>query len=257
MTKAKILPIISVVLCLALSAISAYGQNPPGVEQKSDKSACSNIVALAGNISVNCSSLTPEQKIALERIPAILNKILANELDANLVMKKLDEMIQANSRPTETVNAPNGIGSIGSTLINPQVNNYRNPLPQIDVSESSPVPAEPVPQSTEPRGVHHRPGMLYGNPGASVIVTVKSIFYDPAFIAECSVPCRFALLSEERGDGSAIFNTSNFSGLGNASHMAAGVAYAKQLPPGSRVRLVFESLDERPLTVSNVQPYAY
>jgi hypothetical protein len=241
-------------VCLALSAISARGQNTPGIEQKSDKSTCSNIVALAGNISVNCSSPTPQQKIALEQIPAILNKILANKLDVNLVMKKLDDMIQANSRPTETVNAPNGIGAIDSTLINPQVNNYRNPLPQIEVSESLPVSAEPKPQSTEQRVVPRRQGILY-NPGASVIVTMKGVFYNPAFVAECSVPCKFAMLWEI-GDGVERSVSSDFKALGNTDHMLAGVVYMKQLLPGSRVKLVFESLDEKTLTVSNVQPYA-
>jgi hypothetical protein len=49
-------------------------------------------VALAGNVDIKCSSLTPAQRKIIEGIPAILNKILANQLDTEAVMAKLDEM---------------------------------------------------------------------------------------------------------------------------------------------------------------------
>ena len=39
-------------------------------------------------------------------------------------MTKLDEILRKTTRPTETVNAPYGIGAIGGTLLNPTVNNY-------------------------------------------------------------------------------------------------------------------------------------
>jgi hypothetical protein len=56
----------------------------------------------------------------------ILNKILANKLDTNLVMTKLDEIQKAmNGRPN--VSAPNGIAIGGGTVSNPTVNNFVPP----------------------------------------------------------------------------------------------------------------------------------
>jgi hypothetical protein len=52
-------------------------------------------VAIAGNVSVKCSSLTPAQQKIIEGIPEVLNKILSNQLDINLVMDKLDEIAKA------------------------------------------------------------------------------------------------------------------------------------------------------------------
>jgi hypothetical protein len=112
---------------LFLSLAFAYGQSTPTVQQKSEKSTCTNIIALTGNVNINCSNLTPEQKKLLERIHILLKRILANQDDSKALMDKMDEILRATSRPIESVNAPNGIGTIGGTLINPQVNNYVPP----------------------------------------------------------------------------------------------------------------------------------
>jgi hypothetical protein len=70
-------------------------QTQPSVKQEAKDTSCSNIVALAGNVSVNCSSLTPAQRKLIQSIPAVLNKILANQLDPEAVMRKLDEILHA------------------------------------------------------------------------------------------------------------------------------------------------------------------
>jgi hypothetical protein len=82
---------------LTLLVAGAYGlsQTPPSVKQEAKDSVCSNIVALSGNVSINCSSLTPAQRKLIENIPAVLNKILANQLDPDVVMAKLDEILKA------------------------------------------------------------------------------------------------------------------------------------------------------------------
>jgi hypothetical protein len=64
----------------------------PGIKQDSKNSSCSNIVALAGNVSLNCFSLTTAQRRIIDSIPTVLNKILANQLDPDVVMAKLDEI---------------------------------------------------------------------------------------------------------------------------------------------------------------------
>ena len=75
--------------------MSARGQSPPTVQQKAVKSNCSDIVALAGNVDVKCSSLTPEERQIIANIPAMLNKILAERLDPSAVMSKLNEISAA------------------------------------------------------------------------------------------------------------------------------------------------------------------
>src|SRR6266576_557616 len=79
---------------IIFSSIHLLGQSP-GVKQDAKNSPCSNIVAVAGNASVNCSSLTPQQRRIIEGIPSVLNKILANQLDPDAVMTKLDEILRA------------------------------------------------------------------------------------------------------------------------------------------------------------------
>jgi hypothetical protein len=76
---------------LMLSGVLGSSQTP-SVKQDAKDVSCSNIVALAGNATVNCSSLTPQQRKILEGIPAVLNKILASQLDPEAVMMKLDEI---------------------------------------------------------------------------------------------------------------------------------------------------------------------
>ena len=58
----------------------------PSVKQDAKNSSCSNIVALAGNVKVDCSSLTPTQKKTIESIPLLLQKILSEQVDPDALM---------------------------------------------------------------------------------------------------------------------------------------------------------------------------
>jgi hypothetical protein len=80
-------------LTLIVASIPGLSQTPSNIKQEAKDSACSNIVALAGNVNINCFSLTPAQRKLIEGMPAVLNKILANELDPSAVMEKLDEIL--------------------------------------------------------------------------------------------------------------------------------------------------------------------
>jgi hypothetical protein len=78
------------------AGILALAQTLPTIKQDATNASCSNIVALAGSkVNLNCSNLTPGQRKALDGIPAILNKILSDQLDPEAVMKKLDEILHA------------------------------------------------------------------------------------------------------------------------------------------------------------------
>jgi hypothetical protein len=86
------LPLLILSAALSLPTSTAIGQNPPTVTQEAKGSPCSNIVALVGDVKLDCSSLTPAQQKIIESIPAVLHKILANHLDPDAVMGKLDEL---------------------------------------------------------------------------------------------------------------------------------------------------------------------
>jgi hypothetical protein len=103
---------INVVLTLSFMTTGAHGQSMPNLEQNSAKSACSNIVALSGDVNINYSSLTPQQKKTLDTIPAILRKILANQIDTKAVMDKLDEILAATSRPATLTAVQSNTGGI-------------------------------------------------------------------------------------------------------------------------------------------------
>lgn len=83
-------------ILLALAG-RATGQNTPTVTQEAKNSPCSNVVALAGDVKIDCSGLTPAQQKLVDSIPAILHKILVNQLNADVVLAKMDELIQLNT----------------------------------------------------------------------------------------------------------------------------------------------------------------
>ena len=123
-----------VLACTGL-CVNTYGQ-APSVSQGANRTSCSNIIALAGNVDVNCSSLTPAQRKVLAQIPGMLNKILANQ-NPDALMAKLDEILNAETRRSlATASAPNGIAITGGTVTNPTVNNGP-PDPHITFSDTN------------------------------------------------------------------------------------------------------------------------
>jgi hypothetical protein len=250
---------LSIQLLLLIAAITSYGQDKSAIKQESDKSTCSNIVALAGNVNLNCSSLTPDQKKLIAKIPTLLNKLLVNQADPKVISDKLDDILEALSRLNQpsTVNyAPGGFATSGGMVVNPQVNNYRDPLPPIDVTPSTPIAAESKPDKPPQFNVRMGQFPLDPNiyrPGASVVVTVRGPFRNPAFTADCDVPCTLTDQSFLTTYGSTS-NTDQAEPF-SLSATTAGITYNIQMRPGFRIRLVFRSNDDRPLTVSNVRPY--
>jgi len=90
-----------------LAAQSAHGQT---IVQHSHESVCSNIVALTGDVKLNCSNLTPAQKKAIEQIPAVLKMALTNQEYLAAIEAKLDEV----SKPGPAVVVQSGgVASVG------------------------------------------------------------------------------------------------------------------------------------------------
>ena len=65
-----------------LFVVHAFGQTPSGIKQDATNASCANILAIAaGNVNINCNALTPVERRLIENIPAVLNRILAYQLD--------------------------------------------------------------------------------------------------------------------------------------------------------------------------------
>ena len=114
---------------VVLMVCGCVAQNPTSGHANS-AAPCS--VANTGNgnkIQITCG-IGKEQG---QKILAILNKMVANQLDTEKVMAKLDELVNAQSA---TILAPNGIAIGGkATVINPTVNNLGPPPPNYGYTE--------------------------------------------------------------------------------------------------------------------------
>jgi hypothetical protein len=163
-----------------ITAASTFGQGAPTLQQHADRSRCSNIVALAGNVNLNCSSLTPAQKKILDSIPALLNKILSNQLNSDAIMQKLDEILKAQTAPATVNSCPNGICISGGSVEHPEVNNFGEKQPSI-------VDFEPVTSSSP--AVELPDFGVVGHPVTSFKFYITTPWNAPQFLAICDRPC--------------------------------------------------------------------
>jgi hypothetical protein len=85
---------------VASVAFAAFGlgQAPAAIKQDAANASCANIVALAGNVNLNCSSLTAAQRKLIESIPGLLSKLFASQADSTSeILSKLDTCIAQGS----------------------------------------------------------------------------------------------------------------------------------------------------------------
>jgi hypothetical protein len=194
MTKLSIRTAL-LVACLCGAAIS----QTPTVQQKSEKSTCTNILALAGNINMNCSDLTPAQKKALADIPAILKMALTNQNYLEAILQKLNDMSQS-SAPVTTNIAPGGFAVSGGYLDHPSINKLSEPLPHllgfelIDSSDSK----------------YHLP-LDQNKQTVTFRLYTDTSWSDPQFLVLCDRPCYANYMSAENPGVTMIpnFRTGN------------------------------------------------
>jgi uncharacterized membrane protein len=223
-------------------ALQGFGQTKPNVTQQAKNARCSNIVALAGNVNIKCSALTPEQRKLIEGIPAVLNKILANQLDPSAVMAKLDEILAAASRPTQTCIGSNCAG----TNYGNQSINFGTPHPPPSISFIQ----EPIKPATSANDQQKQMTPGIDRPGVKVTITLNDIFYNPAFVVRCSVPCT---LSEGIVEGASSVQALNSP----QDPTIAGAMFTipSQMFTGTKVFLSFRSNDNRAVSVLEAAPY--
>ena len=159
--------------------------------------------------------------------------------------------------------APGGFATSGGYLDHPTVINTRPRPPELDVSVTMTVDPQPIYPFNRHTGIEDKtkPQIGMTHPGTAVVVTLKGTFVNPAIVADCNVPCALSRMARVTNDdprkpGDSFSDQSEFTPLASADRMSAGVSFtASQLFAGTRVELFFVSLDDRPLTTSNIRPY--
>lgn len=221
----------AVFLVLGFATLAAQTQTPPSKTPPVAGNAVAKGTCTVASIGHN-NTLKIECGIGQERgqeMVAILNKILANRIDSKQVMAKLDEIL-AHRQPALTVNAPNGIGTIGGTLVNPQVNNFGPPPPIVKWRVESTTPDQ-----------------------VSVSITVDRAPEIPAFIVQCDSPCRSASAFAGVEEGGTYYNDDSINyttGIPNTAVVL--MTPHRPVGPGTGVFWMIASSSGKPLKILSV-----
>jgi hypothetical protein len=233
-------PNLKAVLLVAFLANFDYGQTP-AVQQKSEKSTCTNILALTGDVNMNCSNLTPAQKKALADIPAILKMALSNQGYLEAILKKLNDLSQP-SAPITTNIAPGGFAVSGGYLDHPTINKLSEPLPQllgfelIDGTDSKyHLPLERNKQTVTFR--------LY----------TDTSWNDPQFVVLCNRPCYANYMSAENPGVTMIPNFR--TGTTDNPNLTVFLPIQdRPFPEGVYFLFQVASKDDQPIKILRVEP---
>lgn len=167
--------------CIVMIGVVPIVLHAQRVTQQSEKSLCSNIVALAGDAKINCSSLTPEQRKAIEQIPSILRAALTSQDYLKAIKAKLDEMSHGG---TSMVVQSGGVGSIGQQGgITAGVVNFAPPVPRF-------LELEEV--EKDGRGNAFVAKNSSGHPLTYARFYADSEWGNPAIVVRCDKPCEAA-----------------------------------------------------------------
>jgi hypothetical protein len=154
--------------------------------------------------------------------------------------------------------APQGIIITGGQVENPQVNNYRPPLPEISWNQNA-IATGPI-QGSDEIWENNENRHESEKPGTSVVVNLRQTFYSPAFIARCNVPCR--IIGQTVITGGVFYNNAGTQVRqfrANTDPTIVGVSYLQpaMFPSGTTLQFWLRSLDDRELTVTDfVASYA-
>ena len=137
-----------------------------------------------------------------DKMLAILNRIIGNQINPSAVMKKLDELQKdverIKSQPQSTNNCPNGICVSGGVVDHPTVNNFQPPPPRITWTSSTV-------EGSNNNGPFQGPDA--GHPGVRVLVTVAGRFQFPMFAVRCDRPCSATEIGVEGASSPRLYTT--------------------------------------------------
>jgi hypothetical protein len=244
--------LINSVLFAATIICPAMGQAGAAVKQKPGQSLCSNVVALAGNVNINCSTLSKSEKATIDSIPAILHKILVNELPTDEVLKKLDELqkeiADRNSLSTSiSVQCDQNSGNCAGVNNGQQITNR--------YGEQEPPPVilnvEQTRLGAGAKLILDEPGDLVKNPGVIITFTVDRIFSIPEFDIFCDHPCKASDGAIQNG---MMFQARTFDST-NPLHTRIAFNTAGVVHPGDKILVIVRSLAGDDFAVTRVEPF--
>jgi hypothetical protein len=193
--------------CLPLAFIlcsgSTYGQTTVS-GAASTRGACSPANTGNGNIFNITCGIGKEQG---NQLLAIMNRVIANQIDPTAVLTKLDEiqkdMERLNNQPPATNNCPNGICVSGGVVDHPTVNNT--------VNSFQPIPPRITwTKTTVEGGSKQGPseGPDSGHPGVKLSITVAGRFQFPMFAVRCNRACVATDIGVEGASSPKLYTTS-------------------------------------------------
>jgi hypothetical protein len=179
-----------------------------------------------------------------KKIIEILNHALASR-DLATINSKMDELLQVAVRQP-VLNQTCISGNCAGVNNGNQNINYATPHPPPQISSTQ----EPLAAKADANDMQKsmQPGI--DRPGVRVTVTLSEVFYNPAFIVRCSVPCIFS--------GQSVNGVSSVQTLGSPTDpKIVGVAYTtpSQMMAGTILTLDLRSQDDTPITALDVEPY--
>ena len=233
---------MTILLITCLFATPAFAKAQTASSGITVSGKCNVVNRGNGNtIMIKCSANNEEGK----KIVAILNKILANQIDPALVMAKLDEIIAAESQKTSgTCIASNCAGTNNGTQS--LTNNYgvSEPPPTIiDLKVTHREPDKSGPMNLE--------GPLATNPGVDLDFSLSGIFSNPMFLIDCDRPCAATMGGAWPGLNS---NPAIYSIKGRENSTVIGLSVPR-VDLGKRVNIVVRSKDANDISVLDVKAF--
>jgi len=216
----------------ALMAVPCWSQTTTG--KATTSGPCSPAVSGNNNqFTIKCPGINEEKG---KRMLEILNKILANELDPEQVMAKLDEILKAVGTGSPIQNCPNGncIGRDNNGLA--VVNNYGLPLPNVTWTV---VPMVDLGKPTT-------------HPAVCLKMNIDKMFADPKFAVFCDRPCK-SVGDELNVRGGGYIQT-EWGIIPDHPDVAGFVIdQPNPLPASSEFTACVESQDDEPVRILSVK----
>jgi hypothetical protein len=230
---------ISILLLFYCLCSNASGQ-PSTVQQRAEKSNCANIVALTGNVNLNCSNLTSAQKKAISNIPAILQMALENKDYLEYIKNKLDEISKNTLGPGPV------IGSIsqgsGSAL---SFNQQGGVTAGVYMATPDPQISFTVDDSTPQLDATH--------PRQCIKISIDRLMDSPQFAVICDHACKAVGAGVISPSGGAFGGDRFGSILGHPDVAAFIVGQPNPMPSNVKFAACMESEDNMPLKILDVK----
>lgn len=136
-------------------SLAIHAQTPAaGKVTQSTGGICSPAVVAGSNVTITCSVLTADQQRLLTQMPALLQKIIRNQIEPALLLEKLDEIKKLQTAQLERV-APRRVSARQAEILSSGLLSFRGKKVQIQpgIDEEQKVFAEELKKALERAGL--------------------------------------------------------------------------------------------------------